>query len=122
MPNQELLQTICTTKKVRLMQRRAAIRLPANRQTFYPPTGERRHDLWWEAMVMRLQPARIALVVGRRFEVGTLLEVEIADPSGTGAHTLIVQVNEIKCQETGGYVVHAVYLPLLPADILERLQ
>ena len=122
MPNQELLQTICTTKKVRLMQRRAAIRLPASRQSFYPPTGERRADLWWDAMVMRLQPARIDVVVGRRFEVGTVLEVEITDPSGTGAHTLVVQVNEIKCQETGGYVVHAIFLPALPGELLERLQ
>lgn len=120
--NQELLQTACTTKKVRLMQRRAAVRLPVTARSFYPPTGERRADLWWEAMVMRLQQTETMLIIGRRFEVGTLLQLEISDSSGTGAEDMIARVSEVKRQETGGYVIHAEFLPPLAGEVVERLQ
>lgn len=122
MTNQELLQTACTTKKVRLMQRRAGVRLPVTHRSFYPPTGERRADLWWEAMVMRLQKTDTMLIMGRRFEVGTLLQLEIGEASGNGVEEVLVRVREVKRQETGGYVIHADFLPALPDEVLERLQ
>jgi len=122
MSSQENRLTVCTTKKIRLAQHRAAVRLPSDRETFNPPTGGRRADLWWEAMAVRLQQAKVALIVSRRFECGTLLQVELAPPSGPAATPLLARVQEIKPQETGGYLVHATFIPPLADEVYQALQ
>ncbi len=122
MTSQAHLVTACTTKKVRLMQRRAGVCLPCTPHTFHPPTGQRRADLWWEAMVVGLQPTKAALIVGRRFEPGSLLEVEIAAPSGPAVTTQMAQATEIKPQETGGYLIQALFVPPLADDVFASLR
>jgi len=122
MANQDSLGTIAATKKVRLMQRRAAVRLPGTRSTFYPPTGERRADLWWEAMLMRLQPAKVSLIVPRRVECGTLVEIDLAGHPASASPTLLARVTEIKHQETGGYLIHGMLVPPLSDEACQALQ
>jgi hypothetical protein len=109
------------TKKVRIIERRAGVRYPCTRTTFYPPVGERRADLWWEGAVLSLRTTRVVLVLGRRFEVGTILEVDLHKLLPTMSGTWLIRVAHVKAKDNNGWVVNGDFLlPLDPDDLQEQ--
>jgi len=111
----------CPTKKVRIVQRRAGIRHPCTREAFYPPVGERRADLWWDAAVLSLRTTEVVFVTGRRFEVGTVLEVALDSQAPAASRGLLMRVAQVKAKETNGWVVNGRFLVPLDQDDLEAL-
>jgi hypothetical protein len=110
-----------TTQKLRVFQLRAGVRQPGDLATFYPPAGERRPDLWWEAMVPALSSTKLTLVLGRRFEVGTLLAVDIRNALQNAGLTLLARVGRVTASDTGGWVIHGDLLHPLAEDELTEL-
>ena len=107
------------TKKVRIIERRVGVRYPCTRETFYPPIGERRADLWWEGTVLSLRATEVTMALGRRFEVGTILEVDLHRLTSTVSGTLLVRVAHVKAKENNGWVVNATFLVPVDPDALE---
>ena len=80
----------------RQAERRAWVRYPTDLPGSCQPLGQRRDDnLWWSAQVRDLSAGGIGLVVSRRFEVGTILSVEL--PSTTQGPSVSVLARVVRC-------------------------
>ena len=107
------------TKKVRIIERRAGVRYPGTRDTYYPPGGERRADLWWEGSVLSLGTTGVVLVLGRRFEVGTILEVDLHKLASSTSRTVLVRVARVDVKGNSTWVVSGDFLVALDPGALE---
>ena len=111
-----------TTKQLRPIHRRAGLRLPSTPAAFFPPTGGRRADLWWEAMISDLVSTAVTLVASRRFEVGTLLTAQLHNSAQDFSRTLPVRVARLQALANGGWLIDCTLLLTLGDDEMHELR
>jgi hypothetical protein len=99
-------------------ERRAAVRHLCNLDTLFQP-GEGRLDLvWWFARVRNISTEGIALLLGRRFEVGATLAIALQGQVQDVSRTIEARVVHASEVENGNWVVGCRFAtPLTEAEL-----
>jgi hypothetical protein len=77
--------------------------------------------LLWRGKVRDLSAGGLGLVLGRRFEVGTVLLVEVGDTEGRPPQRLIARVVHTKALAEGRWLVGGAFLSRLGAEKLQAV-
>src|SRR5262245_18744994 len=84
--------------------RRAHVRFPCELDgSFSPITGNR--GTQWTGKICDISQGGIGIVLGRRFELGTLLSVEIQEADGRSSGSLLARVVHVTPHTGGGWVI-----------------
>jgi hypothetical protein len=90
------------------VERRAFVRYPAELETSCKPFGAQSTadpEMNWDAVVRDLSVGGIGLRLGRRFERGTLLVVELPDNSDGSTRYLTVRVVHVTAEISGEWIL-----------------
>ncbi len=97
-------------------------RHPCQLQTSCQPIAARSDkDLMWPATVRDLSVRGLGLVLGRRFEPGTGLAIEVPGPDGAPSDTLLVKVVHASRLAGGSHLLGCVFVSDLSEDELHNL-
>jgi hypothetical protein len=99
------------------VDRRAYVRHHCNIETFSQPGEGRLDQVWWPAKVRNISAGGIGLFMGRRFEVGTVLAIELQTSTQSGARKLTARVKHATGQEDGWLLGCAFTTPLSDEDL-----
>jgi hypothetical protein len=99
--------------------RRAAVRFCCKLGTACRPISSLREHQW-QGTVVNVSTDGLGLLLGRRFEAGTLLAVELQTPAGEPAGTVIARVAH-NTQQGAEWLVGCDFLNPLPEDDLRAL-
>jgi hypothetical protein len=105
---------------VDLVDRRACVRYPCNLDSSCQPLAARR-DMQWGGKVLNISRDGLALFLGRRFEVGTILAIELQGVSGYSSGTLLARVAHLHPTEYGQWFVGCAFINPLEEDDLRAL-
>src|SRR5436309_10787456 len=75
----------------------------------------------WTATIRNISPDGICLNLGRRFEPGTGLAVELPETAGRESYTVLAKVIYVKPQEDGSWSLGCKFVSELNPDEIERL-
>src|SRR5581483_2036021 len=78
-------------------------------------------EVHWPGRVLDLSLCGTRLVVGRRFEVGTLLRILFRDDAGQPLASMLGRVIYLKPQGEGQWFLGCMIVPQLTEDLLETL-
>lgn len=99
--------------------RRAYVRFPCELDgSFSPLTGGRGAE--WMGKIRDISQGGIGIVLGRRFELGTLLSVEIRDASGLSSGNLLARVVHVTPHTSGGWVIGCCFTNEIGEDDVKR--
>ncbi len=82
-------------------ERRVFVRHECSVETFSQPGEGRLDQVWWPATVRNLSAAGVGLILGHRFDVGTLLAVELVSKTERDGRKLHARVRHATPQEDG---------------------
>jgi len=104
-------------------ERRAAVRYPCTTESFSsdnscrPITAPQKEA--WTAIVRDLAIGGVGIVVPRRFELGTLLTVDLEDAARTTKRTLVVRVVHITQETPNSWLLGCAFTSqMTEADLL----
>jgi serine/threonine protein kinase len=107
-------------------ERRAWVRFPCTQGTsvtlessFHPDAADNGES--WPATVLDISVGGLALILGRRFEPGTVLTVEWSDKEAGQPTSLLVHVMYAKPQGFGHWLVGGAFLQQLTCEELQAL-
>lgn len=102
-------------------ERRARVRHPASLETYCQPGTGTLESFWWMARVQDLSQIGLGLLIGRRFEPGMILTVELQSPDQ--AFTRVVQARVIHSlpQSPNSWLLGCALENPLTEDELRRL-
>jgi hypothetical protein len=107
-------------------ERRASVRYPCDPDSFSPdnscrPITTSQKDSWL-ATVRNLSTGGIGLVVARRFELGTLLQVDLEDANHTARSSFLVRVVHIAAGEGKAWLLGCAFTSkLTESDLLSLM-
>jgi hypothetical protein len=101
-------------------ERRASVRLESNAKGHCQSLSLRR-ETGWEAVVRDISCSGIGLLLPRRFEVGTLLAIELAEKVEGKKHLLIARVAHATQQPEGNWLIGAAFMSPLTEDEVQLL-
>src|SRR5437868_5613632 len=100
--------------------RRRAERFATDVETACQPVGPLGGSAW-PARIQNVSQTGLALVSDRRFERGTLLSVDLEDPEGGAARTVLARVVHVRAQEDGLWFMGCAFASELEAEELKQL-
>jgi hypothetical protein len=87
------------------LERRASVRYPCDLDTSCQPIASAR-GMQWTGKVQNISRGGLSLVLGRRFELGTLLAIEVQGKDGhSSARTLLARIVHIALQGPNTWVM-----------------
>ncbi len=108
-----------TNQKLPHDERRASVRFSCDLPGGCAPFGNPRADRW-KARVCNISAGGLCLVLARRFEPGTMLEIELTTP-GEYPPKLLAQVVHVHSDERGSWAVGCRFVSELSPEALEEL-
>jgi hypothetical protein len=76
------------------------------------------HDVRWPARLRDVSTTGLCLLVSRRFEPGTLLEIDVQNAAGDAPSTLVARVVRVNRQAGGDWAVGCAFAtPLSEAEL-----
>jgi hypothetical protein len=103
-----------------LQNRRAYVRHPCDLDTACHPIAFQR-EMQWSGRVLNVSLGGVGLVINRRFEVGTLLAVELQCGSQAPSLTLLARVVHTKPGGAGSWVAGCSFLNPLSEDEVQAI-
>lgn len=85
-------------------ERRAHVRYPCEFDSSCSPISAARGSQW-TGKVRDISQGGIGIILSRRFELGTLLSVEIQEPDGRSSGSLLARVVHVTPHSSGGWAV-----------------
>jgi hypothetical protein len=102
-------------------ERRAAVRYPCDQDTFCQPIAARKGDDWrWPARIRDISLHGVGLLLSRRFEVGTILVIELQGTAKVCERMMIARVAHATPHE-GEWVMGCQFINPLSEDELKEL-
>jgi hypothetical protein len=96
-------------------ERRAWVRYTSERDTTCQPLAAG-NGLSWEGKLLNVSRAGLGLLLNRRFEVGTLLTVEVLGSNGQPGGNMLARVSRPPVHQDGGWNVGCVLVNELSAE------
>lgn len=100
--------------------RRAQVRYPCELDGSCSPITADRATLW-TGKIRDISRGGIGVVLSRRFELGTLLNIEIQEPDGTSSGTVLARVVHVTPHSSGGWVIGCCFTNELDEDEVKSL-
>ncbi len=107
------------TPRPAALDRRAWVRFSCDLEVACVPASED-PDILWPARVINISCGGIGLLLSRRFEPGTLLQVELQIPKKGFSRPLLVQVMHVTGHDYGGYLVGCAFTNPLSEDEVKQ--
>lgn len=107
-------------KQAAVADRRPAAKFSCNLDTSCQAISAMRDDPW-PAKVKEVSPGTVGLLLGRRFEPGTLLTFEVQSASQTFSRTLLARVTRATSQGSGRWSLDCALASKLNDDELQAL-
>jgi hypothetical protein len=105
------------------IERRARVRFPSGTGVFCQAYAACADPIWWPAQVQDILLGSIGLILCRRFEVGTVLSIEVRNQASAGVLTkLVARVRHVTAQPNGGWKLGCELLIRLTSGDLEELR
>ena len=98
-------------------ERRAFVRYPADVEVLCRPLGASRADSW-HARLQNISTGGVGLALERRFEVGTMLALDLAAPAPGRSRTLMARVMHVGAQAGGEWRLGVALLRELTSEEL----
>jgi hypothetical protein len=106
--------------KTGTIERRAWVRFPCHLESSCQPLAGQR-GMQWQAKVRNISRGGTALTMGRRFEVGTFLTIEIQGMHGESLATLMAKVAHVTAQPGGMWLLGCSFTQELAEADLQSL-
>ena len=103
------------------VERRAWVRYSCDLEASCVPADDD-PEILWPARVVNVSCGGVGLLLSRRFEPGTLLQVEVQIPRKGFFRPLIVQVLHVTGQEYGGWVAGCSFAQPLEEEDVKQLR
>jgi hypothetical protein len=101
--------------------RRAFVRHPVSLPAKSHVVGVEDEEAWWSARVCDVSLGGVGMVMARRPEAGTRLEVEFQLSAGGGWYRRLARVMHATAQEGGGWLVGCEFVDQLRDEDLAQL-
>lgn len=101
-------------------ERRAHVRYPCELDSSCVPIAGSR-GMEWTGKIRDISQGGIGVVLNRRFELGTLLTIEVQEPDGRTSGTLLARVVHVTPHSTGGWVIGCCFTNELGEDEVQAL-
>jgi hypothetical protein len=101
-------------------ERRAWVRYPCDLDTACQPLAGAR-GLQWPGEVRNLSAGGCALRLGRRFEAGTVLSIDVHGQDKSILQTLLARVMHVTLQKDGSWLLGCAFTNRLSEDDLKAL-
>ena len=98
-------------------ERRAWVRRSCNLETSGRATAAMR-EVHWFGTLLELSPGGLRLLLNRRFETGSVLEIEVNSEHGLHTPTLIARVVHVTAEDDGLWALGCALDQVLTADEL----
>ncbi len=102
------------------LERRAWVRYSCDLDASCIPANED-PDILWPARVINIACGGVGLVLSRRFEPGTLLQVELQIPKRGFSRPLLMQVTHIAGHEFGGWLIGCSFTNPISDEELQQM-
>lgn len=100
---------------VSVEERRAHVRFPCELDSSCSPiTGSK--DTQWTGKVRDISRGGVGIVLSRRFELGTLLNVEILEANGSSSGSMLARVVHVTPHTSGGWMIGCCFTSELGDD------
>jgi hypothetical protein len=106
---------------IRPGERRASVRYQSRAKGFCQTLSTGRESSW-EAIVRNISSDGIGLLLGRRFEPGVLLAIEVTDKNDGPMPLLLARVIHATARPEGGWLIGCCLLNTLTDDEVEALR
>jgi len=103
-----------------VFDRRAWVRFTCNLQVTCGPADED-PEILWPAKVVNVSQGGVGLLLSRRFQPDTILQVEVQIPNKGFSRPLLVQVKHVTGHEHGGWLVGCQFTQPLEEDEVRQL-
>src|SRR5262245_51855451 len=103
------------------LERRAWVRYSCDLEASCIPADED-PEILWPSRVVNISCGGLGLLLSRRFEPGTLLQVEVQTPKQGFSRPLLVQVLHLTGHDHGGWLLGCVFTQPLSEDELQQLR
>ena len=100
--------------------RRASVRFPCELESSCSPITTNRATTW-SGKIRDISRGGMGIVLSRRFELGTLLNIEIQEPDGTSSGVVLARVVHVTPHSTGGWVIGCCFTNELDDDEVKSL-
>jgi len=107
-------------------ERRASVRYPCDPESFSeenscrPITAPQKEA--WPAAIRDLSTGGVGIFVKRRFELGTLLTIDLEDAARTTSRSLLVKVVRIASEQADGWLLGCAFVhKMSEADLLDLM-
>jgi hypothetical protein len=101
-------------------ERRAWVRFPCDLESACHPLAGTQ-SLQWPGKVCNLSRGGIALALGRRFEVGTVLAIDVQGKLAETGANVLARVVHVKVQSDGSWLLGCAFTKPLSEDDLQKL-
>lgn len=101
-------------------ERRAHVRFPCELDSSCTPVAGNR-GMQWTGKICDISKGGIGIALTRRFELGTLLTIEIQEADGRSSGTLLARVVHVTPHSLGGWVVGCCFTNELGEDEVRAL-
>ncbi|HXG09930.1 MAG TPA: PilZ domain-containing protein [Gemmataceae bacterium] len=102
-------------------ERRAHVRHSCSQPAFFQPAPQPGDDLWWQAEICDMSIGGLALITRRRFEPGTILDVQVPNEEGSGERILLARVARVVRQEDATWLIGCEFLRRIDNEDLQAL-
>lgn len=102
------------------LDRRAWVRFTCDLEVACAPTEED-PEILWPARVVNVSQGGVGLLLSRRFEPDTLLQVEVQIPQKGFSRPMIVQVKHVTGHNYGGWLMGCSFTQPLDEDEVRQL-
>jgi hypothetical protein len=100
--------------------RRASVRYPCDLETSCQPVASAR-AMQWSGRILNISQGGICLSIGRRFEAGTLLAIDLPSTDGNSSHSYLGRVVHLRADGCGSYVLGCAFIAPLREDEVQAL-
>lgn len=108
------------TSSFQALERRGWIRFTCDLDATCLPSAED-PEVLWPARVLNLSCGGVGLLVSRRFEPDTLLQIELQTAKRSFSRPLLVQVLHVTGHQTGGWLIGCSFPQPLSEEELHQL-
>jgi hypothetical protein len=108
------------TPKAVGVERRAWVRYPCALESTCQPLGTAR-GLQWTGKILNISCGGVALLLGRRFEVGTLLALEVPKSQTRDSLTLMARVAHVSTRPGGNWQIGCAFTHAISDEDLQAL-
>lgn len=119
MPNSKTQQQIEPATSTQA-ERRAWVRYPCDLDSNCQPLAGTR-GLQWPGKIRNVSRGGAAVTLARRFEVGTVLAIDVQGPAGEVVGTVLARVVHLTLQEDGSWLLGCAFTNPLREEDLKTL-